>query len=533
MLPKNICFIHSCHLKNKGLKRLEYLIDKIKTTGLIQRLETIYINNIGIPIQENIYGDKFKICNYSDNPALYEIPTINKIHQFSKENTNCNILYLHTKGISYDDNNQKENDWIDMMLYFLVEKFDLCLEKMNCGIQAVGCNYYDEQMKIRNPKHFSGNFWWADSQYISELPSLIEKTENINPTDAEFWLCENNPSVYELHNSKINHYMNVYPGTNYNSSVAIINRLTHDYSSAWLGHMKFANWLVTLLNPSITVDLGVDHGHSTFSFASANKGIVYGIDSFDGDIQAGLKNTFDIVKTLNDDFNKKNYLNNNIKFIKGYFDNVYDYFNETIDILHIDGLHTIEAVSNDYNKWITKTSENAVILFHDVISYPDSVGKVFNEIQYPKFYFTHSAGLGVVCKKIETLNKIYTAINLPNKECIVYDIKPKIVDCFTFYNELDMLTYRLNILNDVVDYFVLVEATHTHVGKEKPLFYQDNKHLFEKFNHKIIHIIVDDFPHKYPNIDISKDEQWINERFQRNCISRGIDKLELNNDDLL
>ena len=148
--------------------------------------------------------------------------------------------------------------------------------------------------------------------------------------------------------------MNVYPGTNYNSSVAIINKLTHDYSSAWLGHMKFANWLVTLLNPSITVDLGVDHGHSTFSFASANKGIVYGIDSFDGDIQAGLKNTFDIVKTLNDDFNKKNYLNNNIKFIKGYFDNVYDYFNETIDILHIDGLHTIEAVSNDYNKWITK-----------------------------------------------------------------------------------------------------------------------------------------------------------------------------------
>ena len=288
MLPKNICFIHSCHLKNKGLKRLEYLIDKIKTTGLIHRLETIYINNIGIPIQENIYGDKVKICNYSDNPDLYEIPTINKIQHFSKENMNHNILYLHTKGISYDDNNLKENDWIDMMLYFLVERFELCLEKMNTGIQAIGCNYYDEQMKIRNPKHFSGNFWWADSQYISELPDLIEKTENVNPNDAEYWLCKNNPSVYELHNSKINHYMNVYPGVNYNSSV-IINKLTQDYSSAWLGHMKFANWLVTLLNPSVIVDLGVDYGHSTFSFASANKGIVYGIDSFDGDIQAGFK----------------------------------------------------------------------------------------------------------------------------------------------------------------------------------------------------------------------------------------------------
>ncbi len=41
---------------------------------------------------------------------------------------------------------------------------------------------------------------------------------------------------------------------------------------------------------------------------------------------------------------------------------------------------------------------------------------------------------------------------------------PKILDCFTFYNEIELLTYRLNILNDVVDYFIIVESTHTHVG---------------------------------------------------------------------
>ena len=96
-----------------------------------------------------------------------------------------------------------------------------------------------------------------------------------------------------------------------------------------------------------------------------------------------------------------------------------------------------------------------------------------------------------------------------------------------------MLTYRLNILNDIVDYFVLVESTHTFVGKEKPLFYKENKQLFEKFNHKIIHIIVDNSPHKYPNIEFEKKEQWNNEKFQRNCISRGIDKLELNNQDII
>ena len=47
---------------------------------------------------------------------------------------------------SYSDDNQKENDWIDMMLYFLVEKFELCFEKLQEGIEAVGCNYYNEKM---------------------------------------------------------------------------------------------------------------------------------------------------------------------------------------------------------------------------------------------------------------------------------------------------------------------------------------------------------------------------------------------------
>ena len=77
----------------------------------------------------------------------------------------------------------------------------------------------------------------------------------------------------------------------------------------------------------------------------------------------------------------------------------------------------------------------------------------------------------------------------------------KIIDSFIFYNELDLLNYRLSILNDFVDYFILVESTHTFTGYPKKLFYNENKKLFDKFNQKIIHIIVDDFPYKYPNIN--------------------------------
>lgn len=94
----------------------------------------------------------------------------------------------------------------------------------------------------------------------------------------------------------------------------------------------------------------------------------------------------------------------------------------------------------------------------------------------------------------------------------------KIIDCFTFYNELDLLTYRLNLLNDYVEYFVIVEARQTHTGKDKPLFFEENKQLYEKFNEKIIHYVVD-LPYKYEKDNITRDESWHNENFQRNVIS--------------
>jgi beta-1,4-mannosyl-glycoprotein beta-1,4-N-acetylglucosaminyltransferase len=109
----------------------------------------------------------------------------------------------------------------------------------------------------------------------------------------------------------------------------------------------------------------------------------------------------------------------------------------------------------------------------------------------------------------------------------------KIIDSFIFYNEIDMLKYRLSILDPYVDFFVLVEAKYTFSGKEKELFYENNKSLFEKFNHKIIHIIVDDFPYKYPHINYQRKEQWSNEYFHRNQIARGIDTISFENEDVI
>lgn len=92
--------------------------------------------------------------------------------------------------------------------------------------------------------------------------------------------------------------------------------------------------------------------------------------------------------------------------------------------------------------------------------------------------------------------------------------KGEVYDCFMFNDELDILDIRLDELNDVVDKFVLVEATLTHSGKPKPLYFNRNKQKYQKYLDKIIHIIVDDFP--------ETEDPWVRERYQREQISKGL-----------
>ena len=247
------CFIHSCHFKDKGLSRLDYLITSLKSNDLFSKFETIYINNIGLPIEEDRYGPTVDICNYSDNPALYEIPTINKIQHFSQTNADCNILYLHTKGIRYNNHviDQKVNDWIDMMLFFLVKKYELCISKLDSGIQAVGCNYnlHSTSHSHDAPRHFSGNFWWTNSNYTKTLPLLIEKTENVVPHDAEFWLCQNNPTICDLHNSNnINHYYESYPSTMYADDCPVTTLVHSKIKNKFVWTTCSNRGLIVLLN---------------------------------------------------------------------------------------------------------------------------------------------------------------------------------------------------------------------------------------------------------------------------------------------
>jgi len=94
----------------------------------------------------------------------------------------------------------------------------------------------------------------------------------------------------------------------------------------------------------------------------------------------------------------------------------------------------------------------------------------------------------------------------------------KIYDCFQFFNEENVLDLRLNILDKFIDFFVIVESTTDHQGREKKLNF--NIKNFKKFEKKIIHIIVDDTLDNIKKAHIGQNS--LVERHQRNSIMRGL-----------
>ncbi|NRB37885.1 MAG: class I SAM-dependent methyltransferase [Pseudomonadales bacterium] len=172
--------------------------------------------------------------------------------------------------------------------------------------------------------------------------------------------------------------------------------------SSWVGHIPFAFWLVDNLNPKVFVELGSHNGDSYFSFCQAIKAngscCCYAIDTWEGDEHAGLytESVFDYVSK----HNQENYESFSTLKRMYFSDALKDFENNSIDLLHIDGLHTYEAVKEDFETWLPKMSDQGVIIFHDVCvdDHGFGVWKLWDEIKnrYPHLLFKHSHGLGVL-----------------------------------------------------------------------------------------------------------------------------------------
>lgn len=177
----------------------------------------------------------------------------------------------------------------------------------------------------------------------------------------------------------------------------------------WSGHLAFASDLIVATQPEVIVELGTHWGEAYFTFCQTVEEhglscLCYAVDHWLGDDHAGRygEEVFDEVQRYNE-----RYYRHFSNLIRASFDDAVSQFGDgSIGLLHIDGLHTYEAVSHDFRTWLPKVKPGGLVLLHDICvrKLDFGVWRLWEEIkaEFPStFEFHHSWGLGVVRKQGE------------------------------------------------------------------------------------------------------------------------------------
>lgn len=191
----------------------------------------------------------------------------------------------------------------------------------------------------------------------------------------------------------------------------------------WQGHIPFAAWLVGVKKPRVLVELGTFHGTSYFAFCQAAVRAkidmrCYAVDTWQGDHHIGRYSdqVFDDVSAAN----AENYSGFST-LLRMTFDEALAKFDAgSIDVLHIDGLHTYAAVSHDFQSWLPKMKPNGVVLFHDTQVDKSNFGvlKYWSELseKYITAEFKHSYGLGILLLDADQPDKLLKLVEAMRRE---------------------------------------------------------------------------------------------------------------------
>lgn len=184
----------------------------------------------------------------------------------------------------------------------------------------------------------------------------------------------------------------------------------------WAGHIPFAMYLVGALRPRIFVELGTHYGDSYLAFCQAVQVLslptkCHAVDTWRGDDDAGHYGA-DVLAALRA-VHDPNYSSFSTLHQMTFDDALNRFADESIDLLHIDGLHTYEAVRHDFETYMPKLSQRAIVLFHDVAVSDFGVHRYWQELKsrYKTFDFAHSHGLGVLAFGKEIAEEIAPLFN--------------------------------------------------------------------------------------------------------------------------
>lgn len=215
---KPTIFLHCAISDDK--KHVDIMNELLQSCGIGSQSIDVDLNifSVGKKSNEFWFNEDYHHPDYS----LGEFFTLGKLKSFCDSLTeNIPVCYVMTKGESNGFNNPCIIDHRKYMSYFVLQNMKTCIDFIMDGYDAVGVDWATTP-SLNKHKHFSGNFWWASSDYIKSLPEINPPSFSIDfgahRHKCEFWIGLNKPKVKSLHQSGIDvlqRHVSPYPEEKY------------------------------------------------------------------------------------------------------------------------------------------------------------------------------------------------------------------------------------------------------------------------------------------------------------------------------
>ncbi|MBW4025242.1 MAG: glycosyltransferase [Proteobacteria bacterium] len=193
-----------------------------------------------------------------------------------------------------------------------------------------------------------------------------------------------------------------------------------DRDSAWFGHLPFAFWLMQAVQPALLVELGTHDGISYTGFcrSALHDGLTtqcFAVGTWTGDGEIG--NQADEIYDDLSAYHEQHFAGFS-QLLRCRFDDALSRFEDgSIDLLHIDGLQSYDSAAHEFETWLPKLSDRAVVLFHNTAERRAGFGvwRLWREVaaRWPAFEFGHGHGLGVLCVGCDAPEAVLALTALP------------------------------------------------------------------------------------------------------------------------
>ncbi|NBU99207.1 MAG: hypothetical protein EBS19_13515 [Spirochaetia bacterium] len=249
---KKVIFWHICGL-NHWKEIVEDQFKEIHSSKLFEDLDKIYITYLGESKEDVNFllekTNKIHLIYYSNYLKDYERACLRELKKWSQANDSY-VLYIHAKGVSRPHKMKGVWAWRKMLEFILINKYEYSIKGLEDGYDVIGSNLtmsYHNKYVIDVYVHrlfFSGNFWWAKTSYLKNLPDIIEHEKDLSKSYhrgyplyyiTERWILSlyKNAKIGEIYKSKYRAYYDYGPDLDYLTADLIIKEYKDGQPWIW------------------------------------------------------------------------------------------------------------------------------------------------------------------------------------------------------------------------------------------------------------------------------------------------------------